>query len=284
MGRRPQRWARPVPFKALTDEEIAKRRGPQPPYAVCPECGTRSIEPWDNPVLKVYAKRQPIPDTRGGVIICRNCLPPRCSKCDGTGWHEVEPRRFARCTCRSGKDAPPRAQANVPSDLAHATRENIDRAGDRESILTAIGACVRTPARDLFLYGSTGTGKTFIAIAVARNLAAGGKRFAFATSINIIEDMRRAAPEYLQRWVQPEVLVLDDVGTEKASEHSLRTLTNLYEQRRASSGRTLITSNYDMDGLSDRWREHSVAADRLLSRFMGFSDVVLLTGDDRRRT
>jgi DNA replication protein DnaC len=82
--------------------------------------------------------------------------------------------------------------------------------------------------------------------------------------------------EILNIYSGVNVLYLDDLGTEKATDWALQTLYLLIDRRYSEMRRTIISSNLSLDELADH------LDDRISSRIAGMCEVVKMTGEDRR--
>lgn len=145
---------------------------------------------------------------------------------------------------------------------------------------------------------SAGNGKTLLACAALEALAAGGvlrlyqhertgeqwPSLAFISAPDLISAIRscyapqsgRTVDEVIGRYLSPDVLVLDDIGTESGSDDATMRLFTLLDKRRKA---TVFTSNYSTKMLRDRSPEWVKLVSRMFERGKG----AILTGPDRRK-
>ena len=186
-----------------------------------------------------------------------------------------------RCKCVAPEIAASRAKgplSEIPRGARHATLERIAvDTPERSRLVTSLDDLMQVrPAVDLYFAGPTGTGKTYCAVAIARALAPEG--FLFALAEDIGAHLRYTSTDKVARVVDPEVLVVDDLGADARSDSQRRALTRIYEARHNADRRTITTSNLSFDRLATHFRD-----ERLMSRIRGVAAVFSFTGRDRRR-
>jgi hypothetical protein len=115
-----------------------------------------------------------------------------------------------------------------------------------------------------------------------------------AAALRRIEDRRGPAEEraFIERLFSASLLVLDDLGVEKGSEYTNRTLYTLYEERCDRGLRTIWTTNLSFvpEGTGTARSAHTrpptigeqLGDDRLPSRLAGRSTVAYLSTRDQR--
>ncbi len=141
-------------------------------------------------------------------------------------------------------------------------------------------------AGNLYLYGPAGTGKTHLAVAAARQLAAAGRTMRFWGMASLFKALRDSfahdgapRPE-LHHW---DVLVLDDIDKLKPTQYVYETFYELIEARWANGKVTVFTAQQDPDAaaraLTPEGNER--AADPLASR-MSSGILARIEGDDVR--
>lgn len=143
----------------------------------------------------------------------------------------------------------------------------------------------------LYIYGGVGTWKSSNASAVARELALSGRTVVMTSAMEILSNVREtfdsqsSAKEELGRYLKCEVLVLDDLGKESASQWSVMTLFDVVNTRYEAMLPTIYTSQYSLEALCRRLsRAHErETADAIVSRIRETSLLVSLVGSDRRQ-
>jgi len=204
---------------------------------------------------------------------------PNCPRCGGSGFERVEHNTVRRCGCVAVAAAPQSAApiSQIPRGARDAALElvHVDTP-ERQRLVASLDdwASVRPP-RDLYFHGPTGTGKTYVAVAIARALAPEGFLFALAEDVGDL--LRYSSAEKLARVATPELLVLDDLGADKGGAAQRRALTRMIEARHNADLRTITTSNLSYEQLADHFDDY-----RLMSRLRGSADAYAFSGRDRR--
>ncbi len=208
-----------------------------------------------------------------------------CELCDGSGWKPLTQngiRRVTRCDCWLARQA--RAADGTPMEFRDALLENFEsRTGNAHALKVA--RAWAPSGRDLAFIGPVGTGKTRLACSLLNEHFRRHRDGLFIRVPMLLLELRRqefAAPEdqdtaLFDRCCQVSALVLDDVGVEKGSDYTRRTLQTIYDARGDQGLRTIWTSNLTLEELSV-----FLGDDRLPSRIFGRADVVELAGEDWR--
>lgn len=140
---------------------------------------------------------------------------------------------------------------------------------------------------NLLLIGKTGTGKTHISTAIARELIHQGYDVIYDSTQNIISDFEadRFKSGYgreenrSDKYLNCTLLIIDDLGTEFSNAFTVSTLYNLLNARQNSDLPTIISTNLSPEELSAKYE------DRIFSRIMGNGTKVLpFDGKDIRVT
>ncbi|MCK5027928.1 MAG: ATP-binding protein [Candidatus Pacebacteria bacterium] len=134
----------------------------------------------------------------------------------------------------------------------------------------------------LFLQGAKGTGKTHLACGYLKEYALQGQSIRFVTVPDLFLSIRASfggdtsEEGVVDSWRKTQVLVLDDLGTEKLTDWAYQTLYAILDYRYREMLITIITSNYTKKKLEGKIGE------RLVSRFYEMCTTITLKGRDRR--
>ena len=137
---------------------------------------------------------------------------------------------------------------------------------------------------NLLLIGTTGTGKTHISTAIAREIIEQGYDVIYDSIHNIISDFEddkfKSGYSYTEqkseKYLECDLLIIDDLGTEFSSQFTISCIYNLLNSRMNHGKATLISTNLSAEELSSKYEG------RIYSRLVGRSTVLLFEGEDRR--
>lgn len=138
---------------------------------------------------------------------------------------------------------------------------------------------------NLLLVGTTGTGKTHISTAIAREIISQGFDVIYDSAQNIIADFetdkfKSGYGPYTpkaDKYLECDLLIVDDLGTEFSSQFSTACIYNLLNTRQNKGLATIISTNLSARELQERYE------DRITSRIVGADTKILqFQGKDNR--
>lgn len=235
-----------------------------------------------------------------GLLICGKCHTPKectLTKSDGTA-------RTVRCACecsvaqnakeaeekrkrdrlqyldsmrRTGfPDAEMREWAFAKSDHTDQKNENIARR------YVANFDAMRSQGTGLLLCGSVGTGKSFLAAAIANELINQGTPCLmtnFSRIISRVSEKFGGDQKYLDDLNRFDLLIIDDLGSERDTEFTWEKVMNVVDARYRAGLPLIITTNLTLKDLAD---PSDIRRQRVFSRLKEMCVFLEVNGADRR--
>lgn len=133
---------------------------------------------------------------------------------------------------------------------------------------------------NMVLLGAVGVGKSHAAAAAVRPRFAAGTSLVFVPVGELLDSLdwrRPESAETMERLCQVDLLVVDDLGTERANEWTGERLYLVVNRRWLDMRPTIITSNLEPRDLAE------AVGPRTYSRLAHDATSLVLTGEDRRR-
>lgn len=138
---------------------------------------------------------------------------------------------------------------------------------------------------NLLIIGSTGTGKTHITTAIAKVVISKGHSVIYDSAENIVSDFEadKFKSGYSQKesvsdkYLECDLLIIDDLGTEFQSQFSSVCLYNLINTRQNKGLSTIISTNIELKDLAERYDG------RIFSRIAGNDYRILSFGGNNHR-
>lgn len=216
---------------------------------------------------------------------------PTCTKCEGVGMYHHPEGGVAHCDCHfAEKKRVLMRRAGFPQKhigstvAAYAPDNEAERMVKR--VVTAWVKNFKAGCQGLYLYGAAGTGKTHLLVAIGKALVDHyGAEVLYASTAELVarakaQFSKNADADILNPFdeaSEAQVLLLDDIGTEKPSEWLLEQMYRLINSRYNNNLTTLLTSNVCLETFEASY--DSRIADRIYSMCMA----VHCDGKSRRR-
>jgi len=227
---------------------------------------------------------------------------PVCSKCGDTGWRGAEMCDCLRVLCAREQIRELSSLLNLGEQTfdhfrldwygrelwpgeARSPRENMDF--NYEVCLNYAKKFGRFYFKNLFLSGGTGLGKTFLSACIARTVSENGFSVVYDTAPNIFArfeaqkfsrdtDDSREAKDETRRYLNCDLLILDDLGSEFTTPFVQSALYQIVNSRLVSERQTVISSNLTMDEVRRKY------SPQVASRLEGEYRVLPFYGEDIR--
>lgn len=139
-----------------------------------------------------------------------------------------------------------------------------------------------TVNENLFFFGNSGLGKTFLSNCIAKELLDRGKVVIYQTASNLIQIFRslrfeeNSSENQIEEFLNCDLLVIDDLGTEPNTPYSQSELFNIINTRILTNKKMIISTNLPLEEI------HSHYPERITSRIYGNFAMSEFYGDDIR--
>lgn len=217
-----------------------------------------------------------------------------CPLCNGTGWVFVDDNTVKECECgiRQKQILDSKLKfASIPETYKNITLKDINmkfyRKKESRDLMLTVARLIKwyldnldtniEDGKGLFFWSNTkGSGKTMVATALANELInVHGKYVKFATSLDILDEIRATYNRHdsednenrlIKDLVAAQFLVIDDFGTERATDWAGEKFYQIVNKRYIDKKVTFFTSNNDLetlkydDRITNRIKERSYIA------------------------
>lgn len=237
-----------------------------------------------------------------GLLMCGKCRTPKQCRFISS-WDGKEKTPYTLCACaRERKEAAEQARQaqnlrievnrlrklGFPdSEMADWTFAN-DDGTDPKTTSIAHKYVDNFPemekrGKGLLLYGTVGTGKTYAAACIANELINQGRPCLvtnFARITNTLQGMFDGKQRYLDDFNRLDLLVIDDLASERDTSYMNEMIFNIIDSRYRSGKPLIVTSNLTK---ADLMAPGSIDRQRIYSRLLEMCVPVEVKGADRRQ-
>jgi DNA replication protein DnaC len=189
-----------------------------------------------------------------------------------------ENARVARCL----REAKLRMSAACVEDIDYVPKRELDK-----SVVRQLSTCRWVAEhQNVLVTGATGTGKTYLACALAHQVCRKGYRALYRRTPRLFEELTLAHADgtyarVLARLAKVDLLVLDDWGLAPLNERERRDLLEIIDDRHGNRS-TLITSQLDSKLWHDQLGDPTIA-DAICDRLLHNAHRLVLKGPSRRK-
>ncbi len=220
----------------------------------------------------------------------------RCPDCQDTGYVTSDQGLKTKCHCfRQQEISLLYAQSHIQELIE---RENFSvlsyeyyQGEDLRRFEAAVGISRKfirefgEVCRNLFFYGTVGTGKSFLSGCIARELLQRGCSVLYFSAAGLFDTLARytfdgrlkdSLQDFCEDLYGCDLLIVDDLGTEITNSFVTSALFSCLNERHLRGRSTLISTNISLEELRDRY------SDRIFSRISSGFTLCKLTGPDIR--
>ena len=137
--------------------------------------------------------------------------------------------------------------------------------------------------RNLLFVGTTGLGKTHLSSAIAKVIIDNGYDVVYESAQKIFSDFEAerfgrvpAGEDRTSRYLECDLLIIDDLGTEMQTQFTVPCLYNLINSRLIAEKSMIISTNVRKEELLTKY------SDRITSRLFGEFEICVFAGKDIR--
>jgi DNA replication protein DnaC len=193
-------------------------------------------------------------------------------------WAARENKRLTRAL----KEAKLRLGQACIEDIEYGARRELEK-----SVMRQLATCRWVAEHQVILIdGATGTGKTYVACALAQQACRKGYRAMYRRSSRFFDELRLARadgshPRLLARIARVDVLILDDFAIAPMTDADRRDLLEVFDDRHGQRS-TIIASQLDPANWHDYLADPNLA-DAICDRVLHGAHRLKLKGPSRRK-
>ena len=237
---------------------------------------------------------------KDGLLHCGKCNTPKQTRVELFGQIRTP---MCLCKCEQEKKAADEAEKEKQdaldkvkrlrkmgfpdSEMENWTFEKDDCSNDRISTMARKYvenfAEMKEKGKGLLLYGTVGTGKTFISACIANALIEKGHPCLvtnFARLTNTISGMYEGKQDYIDGLDRFDLIVIDDLASERDTEFMGEIVQNIIDARYRTGKPLIVTTNLTSEELK---HPAEIRKQRIYSRLFEMCVPVEVKGKDRRK-
>ena len=219
-----------------------------------------------------------------------------CPLCRDTGYVMDEGGMQKKCVCfRKQEISILYAQSNIQNMIARENFSTLSYEYYQDEDLQRFQSAVdlskkfilnfKQDYRNLFFYGTVGTGKSFLSGCIAEELLKQGCSVIYFSASDLFEALAHYSFDYREKTPLHDLhedlygcdlLIIDDLGTEITNSFVSSQLFSCLNERHLRRKSVIVSTNLSLEELRDRY------SDRIFSRITTNFDLCKLTGPDIR--
>lgn len=246
-----------------------------------------NYEDINKKILNIEAKKQKLIEEYGLADAFK--VHYDCEKCEDTGIYKSK-----RCSCIDEMLREKMLETNeLNTEMKEKSFENFDAnifTDDIRDEMLEIKKSLEDYAdnftyehKSIFFFGDVGTGKSFMAVSLAKRLIEKLVNVTYIGSYEMCQTINEAifkadgdAITKRDLFYNTDFLIIDDLGTEIDTQISSKSILDLINYRLGKNLKTLITSNLNVDAIKEKYGE------RLSSRILSNYYIYRFKGRDLR--
>ncbi|MCD7838111.1 MAG: ATP-binding protein [Clostridiales bacterium] len=219
---------------------------------------------------------------------------PVCPVCKDTGWVGAQMCGCLKALCTEEQNKLLSSLLDLQGQTFQ--RFQLDYYGpsysqDRVQMQAVYNTCRRYavgfgsfPIKNLLMTGTPGVGKTYLSACIAGTVSSSGFSVVYDTAIHVFAQFEAEhftrepeAQKSAKRYLNCDLLILDDLGSEMTTPFVQSALYNLVNSRLISSRATVISTNLTLEEISGRYSMQAA------SRLRGEYQLLQFQGPDIRQ-
>lgn len=142
---------------------------------------------------------------------------------------------------------------------------------------------IKNKSTGILLYGSVGSGKTFLATCLLNELLkrdVNGGITSLPKMLSEVINFNEKSQEYVEKIKNIKFLVIDDFGTERTTEFAQEQIFNIIDERLNNNTVTVFTTNLSIEELKN---PKTLMAKRIYSRVLQMTPIRILVNENDNR-